>query len=169
MAISNTLVVRGKLFVQESEAMNTTTLDLATCKDLVVTGNQEVDGTALFSGPVQFNSPVTFNVVTRSLELISNISGIVTCTKQGTVNTLTIQVTSQQSLVCPTTLAVLPSGFEPLHDILVPAFDTTSYQQYIVKLTAHQQSIRIMHPGEWPAGVSLSAHICYCRQGDGQT
>ena len=60
VAVANTLVVRGKLFSQEVEAVTLTALDLSTLQDVVITGNQEVDGTSLFSGAASFQAPVSF-------------------------------------------------------------------------------------------------------------
>lgn len=58
--VHQTLLVRGKHIAQDEECSQLTVLDLATLRDTVITGNQEVDGTSLFHGPVAFDSPVHF-------------------------------------------------------------------------------------------------------------
>jgi len=61
ITVSGTILVKGKVFAQDTETVGLTVLDLATLPDVVITGNQEVDGTSLFSGTVSFDAPVTFH------------------------------------------------------------------------------------------------------------
>ncbi len=58
LTVHQTLLVRGKHIAQDEECSQLAVLDLATLRDTVITGNQEVDGTSLFHGPVEFRSPV---------------------------------------------------------------------------------------------------------------
>ena len=59
-AVTNTFTARGRIWTQDLRGMDLTCLDLAAVKDLVVTGNLEVDGTTSFGSLTVFTNGTTF-------------------------------------------------------------------------------------------------------------
>src|SRR5689334_19987680 len=98
LAINNTLVVYGKSFNQELEAISLTALDLAVLKDVAITGKLEVDESAIFKEAVSFQSPVTFHapIISHSinLELKSPFSGIANLKNQFNLVHITLNISS---------------------------------------------------------------------------
>jgi hypothetical protein len=181
LAVGSTLVVRGKVFAQDFEAMNFMVLDLATFHDVVITGNQEIDGTSLFNGAVSFNAPVTCNsnlVVAGSvimsvsqvslMSLVPGVTGTITLTRQANVVDVNFSLTNSTGVDVPvnSVLFIIPSTDFPTGDLFFIGGDVVNAANMCgfsvdvptgnVSLSANSGSF-----SAWPNGVTVQGHVCY--------
>jgi hypothetical protein len=181
LAVASTLVVRGKVFAQDLEAMDCMVLDLATFHDVVVTGNQEIDGTSLFNGAVSFHSPVTFNsnlviagtvvmsVAQISLEiLIPDVTGSVTLSRQANVVDVNFSLTNHRGADIPLNAILfrVPSTDFPTGDIFFVGGNvvtpgnicgfTVDVPSGNVSLSANSGPF-----SAFPDGATVQGHVCY--------
>lgn len=181
LAVASTLVVRGKVFAQDFEAMNFMVLDLATFHDVIVTGNQEIDGTSLFNGAASFNAPVTCNsnlVVAGSVimsvaqipltSLVPGITGTITLSRQANVVDVNFSLTNHLGMDVPlgAILFTIPTTDLPTGDLFFVGGDaanpasvcgfTVDVPTGNVSLSANSGSFNV-----WADGVTVQGHVCY--------
>jgi hypothetical protein len=163
LAVTGTLLVRGKQFSQDLESVQLTVLDLTTLNDMIITGNQETDGTSLFNGAVTFQAPVTFHastvipvhktVITPSF---NGVTGSITILKQ--LNfvdiTFSLQNNTCEGINAPTVLFTLPLGCTP---------SSTFSFNGDAKFSLDQTTSSVLYADivSWKPASILNAHVCY--------
>ena len=176
VTVNDALLVKGKQFTQEHEAVDLTVLDLATLNDVVVTGNQENDGTVLFNGPVQFDAPVSFRAPVQffGTSPLSHVpcppfTGTVAVQRQGCLVSVGFSLTnSSGGDVSPASvpLFTLPKECEPTTTPLAfVGLDPDDAQTVVVYVVDTELCVRQHSPSldstVWKNGTTRCGNVMY--------
>lgn len=176
LSVANTMVIRGKLFTQEQEAMLLSVLDLSTLSDVVVTRDLEVDGATNFHGPVSFDSAVSIPV--NSIDLtdtltVSNLEGKVSLTRQANLIRIQWNLINLNGVAISddTVLFTLPDEFTPNEDVYAVSHESSlsSVKQSLFKVDSSTGNVTLWSSSgplysTWDPGDYRVGHILYLRK-----